>query len=77
MLAKEREQLVRSTQGQASRSDQLQQWDRQALARWDGVYGRQQERLQQLGVPCFFATRDPAHVRRQQRVFDVLAGLLD
>jgi len=55
----------------------LQQYDKKALQKWDSLYARQQERLQQLGVPCFFATQDPAHVRKQQRVFDVLSGLLE
>lgn len=55
----------------------LQQFDKRVLQKWDSLYARQQERLQQLGVPCFFATQDPAHLRKQQRVFDVLSGLLE
>lgn len=58
-------------------ANDLQQFDRMILQKWDSLYARQQERLQQLGVPCFFATQDPGHVRKQQRVFDVLSGLLE
>jgi sulfite reductase beta subunit-like hemoprotein len=73
-LAEERKSLL---QLKTRDEGQVARWNRQALARWDGLYARQQERLQMLGVPCFYATRDPGQIRKQQRVFDVLSALLE
>lgn len=70
-LAKERERISKLN------PKEVRQFDKIILQRWDSLYALQQERLQQLGVPCFFATEDPAHIRKQQRVFDVLSGLLE
>ncbi|PWN34816.1 uncharacterized protein FA14DRAFT_122309, partial [Meira miltonrushii] len=66
-----------ANQRQKVPANESQQFDKSILQKWDSLYARQQERLQQLGVPCFFATQDPAHLRKQQRVFDVLSGLLE
>lgn len=89
-LAREHEKLtIRSPSGDggdthATSQEEQQQprgaihaWAQDALARWDRLYSAQQQRLQAMGVPCFFVTSEPGHLRRQERVFDVLAGLLE
>jgi hypothetical protein len=55
----------------------LTSWDKEALQRWDMLHQEQQKKLQSWQVPCFFETRDPALLKKQQRVFDVLYGLLE
>lgn len=55
----------------------LAAWDREALRRWDSLHQEQQKSLQSWNVPCFFETKEPAHLKKQERVFDVLHALLE
>lgn len=80
MLAMEHQELSRGKQhttDQGSCGSRLVVWAQEAQVRWDHLYARQQEQLQRIGVPCFYVTKDPTQLRKQQKVFDVLAGLLE
>jgi len=55
----------------------LTRWAHKSLERWDNVTSQQQERLESLGVPCFFKTKEQAAIRKQERIFGVLLGLLE
>ncbi|GAA5876687.1 hypothetical protein JCM8547_005775 [Rhodosporidiobolus lusitaniae] len=55
----------------------LREWDRNALKRWDALQGKQQEQLQDLGVPTFQKTTDSTILKRQERVLAVLIGFLE
>ncbi|KAK4049223.1 hypothetical protein OIO90_005512 [Microbotryomycetes sp. JL221] len=58
-------------------SSKLRLWDKKALSEWQRLQARQQTKLQQLGVPTFSVTKDPAALKKQARVMNVLAGFLD
>lgn len=57
--------------------NQLREWDLDALIKWDALYTQQQKRLEAMGVPCFYVTKDQGQRKKQERVFQVLAGLLE
>lgn len=58
-------------------ANQLREWDLDALIRWDALYTQQQKGLEAMGVPCFYVTKDQGQRKKQERVFQVLAGLLE
>ncbi|KIK65732.1 hypothetical protein GYMLUDRAFT_258424 [Collybiopsis luxurians FD-317 M1] len=56
---------------------ELKSFDAQrALPAWDGLVVQQQETLAQMGVPTMFASVDASTRERQQKVIQVLEGLL-
>ncbi|KAF5393620.1 hypothetical protein D9757_000405 [Collybiopsis confluens] len=46
------------------------------LTAWDGLVSQQQDALSQLGIPIMFASTEPSHRESQQKVIQVLEGLL-
>ncbi|KDN40880.1 hypothetical protein K437DRAFT_227106, partial [Tilletiaria anomala UBC 951] len=52
-------------------------YDRKILKRWDELRSSQQKHLQELGVPCFFCSTHKADIARQERVMQLLGGLLE
>lgn len=57
--------------------EQLAQYDRKILEQWDRLTGNQQERLEKLGVPCFFRTTRKADLKRQDQVMRMLSDFMD
>lgn len=47
-------------------------WTWEALRRWNQLRYSQQQQLEQLGVPWFYDTNDPAALERQYRLLTVL-----
>ncbi|PWN88183.1 hypothetical protein FA10DRAFT_303172 [Acaromyces ingoldii] len=74
-LASHREEMLKRRP--APTRNQLREWDLKALNRWDEVYTEQQQRLERLGVPGFYVTKDQGQRKKQERVFQILAGLLE
>jgi hypothetical protein len=76
-LVAEGQLLTAACHSDASSRAALTAWDKEALKRWDMLHQEQQKMLQSWQVPCFFETHDAAHLKKQERVFDVLYGLLE
>lgn len=57
---------------------ELERYDRhRVLPAWDNLISQQQEKLEAMGFPTFFATTAPGDLQRQYRVIDVLNSAID
>jgi len=56
---------------------ELRKFDAQrVLPAWDGLVAKQQARLEAMGLPAMFPTTSSADRERQQKVIQVLVGIV-